>query len=108
MPRYLIRASYTPATWANLIRNPEDRAEGVSKLAQSVGGRLESLYFAFGEDDVYVIIEAPDNVTAAALSLAASSSGSFSRFSTTVLMTSAEAKEAMQKAGTIPYAKPGG
>ena len=75
-------------------------------LAQS-GMTLKELWFAFGEDDAFAVIEAPDNVSAAAVSIAITSSGAFSSFKTTVLMTQEETLEALEKAQTIAYAAPG-
>lgn len=107
MPHYLIRATYTPETWARLIKNPNDRQEAARAALAQVGGKLEAFYFAFGETDAYIIFEAPDNVAASALSLAVGSSGAMSSFVTTVLLTPAEALSAMTKAGKVAYRAPG-
>ncbi len=106
MPRYLFRGSYTSDTWSRLIKAPEDRAESVRPILASVGARLEALYFAFGDDDVFAIVEAPDNVTAAAISVAITASGAFKSFATSVLMTSDEAIEVMKKASAVNYQPP--
>lgn len=108
MAHYLISASYSADTIATLIKSPEDRAAVVRRLAQSMGGRVEAFYFAFGDYDVVAIAEVPDNVTMAALSMAVSASGAFRAFKTTVLIPMNEAVEAMRKAGTIGYRPPGG
>lgn len=107
MPHYLIRASYTPETWATLVKNPQNRREAVRQLIEASGGRLEALYYAFGEDDAFVLVEGPDNVSAAALAIAVSASGAFKSFTTTVLMTAEEAMEAMRKAQGVGYRSPG-
>lgn len=105
MPKYLIQASYT-AEGIKGVR--KDKASGrkaaVSKAVESLGGKLESFYFAFGEDDVFVILEAPDNASAAALSLAATSSGAC-RTRTTALMTAEETDKAL--ATNVSYRAPG-
>ena len=67
---------------------------------------MEAFYFAFGEDDVLLIAELPDNVSAAALSMAVSAAGALKSFTTTVLMTAEEALEAMRKAGGVAYRPP--
>lgn len=108
MAHYMIVASYAPETIAAFIKNPEDRAVYVSRLAQSMGGRLEAFYFTFGDYDVVAIFEVPDTVTMAAISMAASASGAFKSIKTTVLIPMNEAVEAMRKAGTIGYRPPGG
>jgi len=106
MPRYLIRVSYTPESWATLVKSPQDRRNAVRPIIEAMGGRIEAFYFAFGEDDVILIAELPDNVSAAALSMAVSASGALKSFATTVLMTVEEAVEAMRKAGGVAYRPP--
>src|SRR3712207_5336329 len=69
MPLYMSQVSYTSEAWAALTRNPEDRGEAFGTLAESMGGRLVSWYYTFGEYDVVVIYEAPDESTAAAIVL---------------------------------------
>ncbi len=76
MPKYLLRASYSPEGSLGLIRNGASyRQRAVAELCESVGGRLESMYYAFGDTDVFIIAEVPSNASAAALSLAVNSSG---------------------------------
>ena len=109
MARFLIQASYTPESWAAQLKSPEDRTKLIAPLMESVGARLESLYYAFGPVDVVVIVEAPDNVTAAALALAVTASGAFRSFSTTPLLTVDEGIAAMRKAASAAahYRAPG-
>ena len=107
MPHYLLQVSYTPEGWASLVRQPEDRAEIIRPLIERAGGKLEALYFSFGEHDVVLLAEIPDNVTTAALAMAVASAGAVSAFHTTVLLTSAEARQAMERAAAIPYSAPG-
>ena len=68
MPHYLFQASYTGETWGTLIQNPQNRLEVIKSLAESLGGSIESFYFAFGEYDVVGIGEFPDNKSVAAFS----------------------------------------
>src|SRR6266566_2455802 len=63
MPLYLTRFSYTPATWAKLIKNPEDRRVAAKQYIEAVGGKLHGFWYAFGEHDGYTLWEAPDNVS---------------------------------------------
>lgn len=107
MPMYLTRFSYTPETWAKLIRNPEDRRTAAKKYIESVGGKLHGFWYAFGENDGYNLWEAPDNVSMAATALAISGGGALSSFHTTVLLTVEETMAAMQKAASISYKRPG-
>jgi GYD domain len=61
MPLYLTRFSYTPATWAKLINNPEDRRAAAKEYIEGVGGNLQGFWYAFGDHDGYNLWEAPDN-----------------------------------------------
>ncbi len=106
MPHYLVTASYTHEAWATMARNPQDRASAVRPLIEGLGGKLDAFYFAFGDDDVVVLAEVPDNVSAAALAIAVTSSGSLKSYRTTVLMTPQEAMEAMRKATSAGYRPP--
>lgn len=109
MGKYAVMGGYTAETWARFVGNPEDRTGPVRKLAESVGAKLDTIYWTFGEDDYLVIIDAPDDVTAAALSVAAGSSGSLRNVRTTKLITADELQKvlAKAKAGAAAYVPPG-
>jgi uncharacterized protein with GYD domain len=107
MPLYLTRFSYAPATWAKLIKNPEDRRAAAKEYIEGVGGKLHGFWYAFGEHDGYTLWEAPDNVSMAATALAIGSGGALSSMQTTVLLTIEEAMQAMKKASSIRYRPPG-
>jgi uncharacterized protein with GYD domain len=107
VPMYLTRFSYTPAAWAKLTRNPEDRREAARSYIESVGGKLHGFWYAFGECDGFNLWEAPDNVSMAAVAVAIGGGGAISKFETTVLLTVEEAMEAMGRAGSIGYQRPG-
>jgi uncharacterized protein with GYD domain len=66
MAFYLTRFSYTPETWARMMKNPEDRREAARKYIESVGGKLHGFWYAFGTYDGYNLWEAPNNVSMAA------------------------------------------
>jgi len=100
--------SYTSEAWAALTRSPQNRGEGFSTMAQSLGARLVDLYYCFGEYDGVLLLEAPDDVTATAVILAAVAPGHVRSTKTTRLMTVDETREAMRKAGTASYAAPQG
>jgi uncharacterized protein with GYD domain len=103
MPHYLSQVSYTPEAWARLVANPQDRIEAVRGPIEKLGGRIHNAFFAFGEYDVVVITEMPDNISAAAIAIAFAAGGSVKSEKTTPLMTTAEALEAIKKAGTSGY-----
>ncbi|MFZ0502385.1 MAG: GYD domain-containing protein [Chthoniobacterales bacterium] len=105
MPKYLTVASYTPEGAKGLLKEGGTaRRAVVEKLMKSLGGHLEAFYFAFGENDAYLITEVPDNVTSAALSLTVSASGSI-RTKTIVLLTPEEIDQAAKK--TVKFRPPG-
>ena len=106
MPHYLIQAAYTPEAWATLVKNPQSRAEAVRPVIEGLGGKLVALYLAFGEYYVVALAEMPDNVSAAAFSMAATAGGALKAVKTTPLMTTEEAVEAMRKAGQAAYRPP--
>jgi uncharacterized protein with GYD domain len=102
MAKYLIRITYTTLGVNILQKNKATglRAAG-TKAIEAAGGKVESYYFAFGPDDVVGIVDFPDNVAAASVSLAANSVGNV-RFSLTPLMTAEEMDRALEKSGSIP------
>ena len=107
MPLYLTRFSYTPATWSNLVRNPEDRRDAATRYIEAVGGKLLGFWYAFGEHDAYTLYEAPDNVAMATNSIAISAGGALSSLETIALLTVEETMDAMHRASSITYRPPG-
>ncbi len=106
MPIYMVQASYAPQATASMVNNPQDRAAAIKPMIERMGGKLQDLWFCFGEYDIVAIAEMPDNVSAAAMAMAIGSSGAMSAYRTTPLMTSADAKKAMKKAGGVGYTAP--
>jgi uncharacterized protein with GYD domain len=107
MPRYMTQFAYTPEAWAALARKPEDRSKPLAQLCEKLGGRMIDLYYAFGDYDGVFIFEAPDDVAAAGMILAAVGPGHVKAVKTVPLLTVAEAMEAMRKAGSAAYPGPG-
>ena len=107
MTLYLTRFSYTPETWARLIKSPEDRREAARKYIESVGGKLHGFWYAFGAHDGYNLWEAPDNVSMAAVAIAIGGGGALSSFETTPLLTVEETLEALGRAKSVGYRAPG-
>jgi uncharacterized protein with GYD domain len=105
MPKYLIMASYTADGAKGLIKDGGTKRRQAAEAAfKSVGGRLEAFYFAFGEHDAVVIVDAPDNMTIAAASMAINASGAV-QTKTLVLLTPEEIDQATKKQAT--YQPPG-
>ena len=107
MALYLTRFSYTPETWARLSQKPEDRRDAAREYIEAVGGKLHGFWYAFGEYDAYSLLEAPDNVSIAAVAMAISGGGALSKYETTVLLTVEETMDAMRRAHDIKYRPPG-
>ncbi len=103
MPHYLLQASYNTSGMAGLVKEPQNRIEKVTPAIEALGGRVECGYFAFGEHDIVVVCEMPDNASAAALAMAVGAGGTVDSFRTTVLLTPDEAVEAMSKAAESSY-----
>jgi uncharacterized protein with GYD domain len=97
MPRFLLEVAYTPEAWAVQLEHPANRIEILKPALDSVGARFENAYFAFGNYDIVAVIDAPDNISAAAVSLAFSAGGAVKTIRTTPLMTIEEGLEAMRK-----------
>ena len=105
MAKYLFQGSYTVEGLKGLIKEGgSGRREATEKLAKSLGGTIESYYFAFGENDFYVIVDAPDNVSSCAAALIAGATGAI-KVKTVVLLTPEEIDQAVKK--TVDYRPPG-
>ena len=97
MSKFLMQVSFTREGTKGLTEEGgTKRRQKVEQFFGSVGGKLEALYFAFGETDVFAIVDFQDNVSAAAVSLAANSTGAV-RAKATVLITPEEMDQAVQK-----------
>jgi len=106
MPRYLFEASYTLEGVRGVQKSGGTaRRDAVAKAAESVGGRLESFDFAFGDRDAYVIVEAPDNESATAIALSVNGAGGATV--RTVVLVSPEEVDAAAKR-SVSYQPPGG
>ena len=105
MPKYMFHANYVGDGVKGLFKEGgTGRYAAVEEMVKSQGGTLEAFYYAFGETDVYVIVELPDNASAAALALTVNSSGN-AAVKTTVLITPEEVDQAVKK--TPSYRPPG-
>ena len=105
MAKYLLAGSYRVEGVQGLLKEGgSSRRAHIEQLVQGLGGTVEAFYFAYGDYDVYVIVDLPDSVTAIAASLAVNASGSVA-LKTTVLITPEEMDSAAQQ--TINYRPPG-
>jgi uncharacterized protein with GYD domain len=106
MAFYMFQGAYTAEAWTTMTKDPQDRSVVLAELIQKLGGRQISFYYCFGEYDVVVIFEAPDDTTASAIVLAAISPGHAKTSKTTKLVTVQETIEAMRRAGSVTYQAP--
>ena len=105
MPKYLLQASYTAEGLRGLLKEgATKRKAAAEQLIDSLGGKLEVFYPAFGDTDVFLIVDAPDNESAAAASMAVGASGMV-QVKTTVLLTPEEMDRATKK--SVSYRPPG-
>ena len=105
MPKYLVTASYTAEGAKGLRKDGgTKRRQVATSAAESLGGKVESFYFCFGEKDVVIIGDFPDAVSVAALSVAIAATGSV-RLTTTQLLTADEMDKACGK--KTAYKAPG-
>jgi uncharacterized protein with GYD domain len=107
MAKYVVLFSFTGETSKRFVAQPSDRAAVVRGLVESAGGGMESYYWMFGQYDGLVIFELPDAQTAAALSLAVTGSGAFSKFETHELIEASDLAQIAERAKQISYQPPG-
>ena len=106
MPTYMVQGNYTSESWKGQVNNPIDRIEIARAAIAGFGGKLVVDYYAFGEYDFVLVMEMPDNESAAGFVMAIASTGMSTNFKTTHLMTGAEGIAALKKAGSLTYQTP--
>jgi uncharacterized protein with GYD domain len=106
MPKYLFHGSYTLEGVRGLLKEGgSSRQAHFEENIRNLNGKVKALYYAFGGNDIYAIVDLPDNVSSAAVSLALNAGGGF-QVSTIVLLTPEEIDRATQKAATVGYKPP--
>ena len=105
MPKFMLRAKYS-LDGMKLLKEQlaSGREKAFAAAAKKLGGKLDLLIYALGEDDVFGIVDMPDAGKAASLALSVLGSGAFATGSTTALLTVAEMDEVIK--GTIAYSPP--
>ncbi len=101
MAYFMMQGAFTDKTWAALVARPQNREELFGAVIKDVGGKIHGYWFSFGDYDTVVIFEAPDNISAAALSISATAEGAFKALKTTPLMTPQEGIAFMKKAASL-------
>jgi len=98
MPFYMQRFKYGANSMKALVDKPNDRRDSAKRIVEAHGGKLRDYFLAFGEYDVLLIAEYPDNAAATAVSMTVGASGAFAGGETTPLITMDEAVAAMKRA----------
>src|SRR5687767_12303354 len=98
MAFYALQTAYTPLGWAALLKDPRNRLEAVRPVVERLGGSIVNGWFSFGEYDLLVICQMPDDVSAAALSMAISAGGAVKSAKTTLLLSFEDGLRAMSRA----------
>jgi uncharacterized protein with GYD domain len=102
MPLFMYQAAYTPESWAAQIKNPQNRVETVGRQAcEAAGGKLVGGWLCFGDYDLVIIADVPNNDSMSAIALALAAGGALKASKTTVLMTGTEGVGALKKAEVV-------
>src|SRR6266566_7369158 len=102
MPIYMYQAAYTPESWAAQLKNPQNRVESVGRqICEAVGGKCLGAWYCFGDYDLVIIADVPNNQAMSAIALAVAAGGAIKASKTTVLMTGPEVVGALTKAGVV-------
>lgn len=106
MAKYLLKASYTVDGMKGVMKEGgTSRVKALERAVAGVGGSLEAFYFAFGRDDVYLIVDLPNHTAAMAMAGAVATSGAVENYETVVLLSPSEVDRAMNVA--VDYSPPG-
>ena len=105
MALYMYQAAYTSQSWAAQMSNPQNRVEAVGRqVCEAAGGTLIGGWLCFGDYDIVIIANVPNNESMAAVALGVGAGGAIKASKTTVLMTGAEGVEALKKADAVATA----
>lgn len=107
MAKFLLHGVYTLDGMRGLLKTGgSSRRSHFTENVGNLGGKVEAFYYAFGDEDVYAIVDVPDNVSGLALSMALAAGGAF-KPTATVLITPEEVDQAAEKVPSVRYAPPG-
>lgn len=106
MAMYMVQFAYADQARAALTQHPQDYTIPSKDLIEKLGGKMIQMYYCFGEYDGLVIFEAPDDISASAVSLSSLAAGHLKVNKITKLFTADEMILAMKKAGEIAYPGP--
>ena len=105
MPKYMFKQTTLKRVYKVFLqKGGSKRREAVAQMVEGMGGKLEAIYYAFGDTDVFGIIDMPDNISTTAVSLAVNAAGG-ATVKTIVLITPEEVDQAVKK--SVSYRPPG-
>ena len=99
MAQFLVQVAYSPEAWATLVNNPQNRIPAVSAVVKKLGGKLLHGWLSFGDYDTVVVMEMPDNVSAAAFAAAIAAGGACKSIKTTPLLSARRRSRGDEKGG---------
>lgn len=108
MALYLLQAAYTPESWANQVKNPRNRIEDLRSMLEGANVQIRDAWYAFGEYDIMLLIDAQSEVDAASVAITAAAGGAIKALKTVPLMSIDDGMEAMRRASGISYRPPAG
>jgi uncharacterized protein with GYD domain len=106
MAYFLLQVAYSSESLASQMKNPQNVIDRTKAVIEGLGGRLHCTYYSFGEYDLVQIMEFPDNIGAASVSIVAAAGGAVKALNTMPLMTVEEGLNAFKKAAAIKYTPP--
>ena len=99
MAQFLVQVAYSSEAWATLVKNPQNRIPAVSAVVKKLGGKLLQGWLSFGDYDTVVVMEMPDNVSAAAFAAAIAAGGACKSVKTTPLLSAGRRSRGDEKGG---------
>jgi uncharacterized protein with GYD domain len=100
MGYYMVQLTFASSSWAVMMNSIQDRMDSLRPVVERLGGKTHEAWLAFGEHDVIAILEMPDNVSAAAISISLSAGGSVKNVRTIPLLTFEEGVDAVKRAAS--------
>ena len=102
MALYMYQAAYTAESWTAQLKNPQNRVDAVGKaVCEAVGGRFVGGWYCFGEYDLVIIADVPDDESMSAIAMAIAAGGALKGSKTTKLLSGAQGVEALKKASAV-------
>ena len=105
MPLYMYQASYTAKSMVAQLKDPQDPVEAIRPTLEDLGAKIVVAGFPFGEYDMLVVYEAPDDMTAASVAMAVAAAGEVKSAKTTRLLSGPEWLESLRKRRIISTRK---